>query len=383
MGLQGDIKDFSVVDILQLLYQQQKSGILTIAGKGNQVRVLFDKGMVISAVSTKRNIDEHLGEMLLKANLINKTQLQHALDTQKETLKQIGDILIENESITINDLRHFLMLQTHDTIFKLLNWKRGTYNFIQRIVTYNKKAIEPINTEHFLMDSLRMIDEWPEIKKKVYSYNLVFEKMPGADEEIAIWKVAAEGESSSHDNIFSERKEQPTDEKVMSFEERRIFNLVEGNNTVSNLINIGRIGEFETTKALASLMDKKLIDISFELEEEKVLKPTISIKNISFNVTFFSIFLIIFFYLTFSFPTIISNFTVSESRKAPFKYSKDITELENLDLEISTFYLVNSRYPEDLDELSQSDYVKSLRSGWKEGFEYSLSSKSYYLQIRR
>ena len=225
MGLQGDIKDFSVVDILQLLYQQQKSGILTIAEKGNQVRVLFDKGMIISAVSTKRNIDEHLGEMLLKSNLINKTQLMHALDTQKETLKQIGDILIENGSITINDLRHFLMLLTHDTIFKLLGWKRGTYNFIQRIVTYNKKAIEPINTEHFLMDSLRMIDEWPEIQKKVYSYNLIFEKMPGADEEIAIWKVAAEGESSSHDNIFSERKEQTTDEKIMSFEERRIFNL--------------------------------------------------------------------------------------------------------------------------------------------------------------
>ncbi len=372
-----------MVDILQLLYQQQKSGILTIAEKGNHVRVLFDKGMVISAVSTKRNIDEHLGEMLLKANLINKTQLMHALDTQKETLKQIGDILIENGSITINDLKHFLMLQTHDTIFKLLGWKRGTYNFIQRIVTYNKKAIEPINTEHFLMDSLRMIDEWPEIKKKVYSYNLVFEKMPGADEEIAIWKVAAEGESIGHDNIFSERTKQPTDEKIMSFEERRIFNLVDGNNAVNDLISIGRIGEFETTKALASLMDKRLIDISFELEEEKILKPTISIKNISFNVAFFSIFLVIFFYLMFSFPTIVSNFTISESRKAPFKYSQNITELENLNLEISTFYLVNSRYPEELDDLSQSDYINGLRSGWKDRFEYYQSSKGYYLEIRR
>ena len=372
-----------MVDILQLLYQQQKSGILTIAEKNNQVRVLFDKGMVVSAVSTKRNINEHLGEMLLNANLINKTQLQHALDTQKETLKQIGDILIENGSITINDLKHFLMLQTHDTIFKLLGWKRGTYNFIQRIVTYNRKAIEPINTEHFLMDSLRMIDEWPEIKKKIYSYNLVFEKMPGADEEIAIWKVTGEGESAGHDNIFSEKTDEPTDEKTMSFEEKRIFNLVDGNKTVTDLINIGRIGEFETTKALASLMDKRLIDVSFELEEEKIVKPTISVKNISLNVVFFSIFLVIFFFLTFSFPTIISNVTISEPRKAPFKYSQNIAELENLNLEISTFYLVNSRYPEDLDELPESDYIKNLRSGWKDKYEYYRSSNSYYLEIRR
>jgi hypothetical protein len=92
---------------------------------------------------------------------------------------------------------------------------------------------------------------------------------------------------------------------------------------------------------------------------------------------------VIFFYLTFSFPTIISNFTISEPRKAPFKYSQNIAELENLNLEISKFYLVNSRYPKDLDELSDSDYINSLRSGWKDRYEYYRSSRGYYLEIRR
>ena len=102
--------------------------------------------------------------MLIKANLISRKQLTNALELQRETLRKLGDILIEAGFISIVDLRHFLKLQTHETIFKLLSWKRGDYYFNQRLINYDKKAIEPINTEHFLMDSLRMIDELPDLR---------------------------------------------------------------------------------------------------------------------------------------------------------------------------------------------------------------------------
>ena len=77
MGLQGDIRDLSVVDILQLLYQQQKSGILTLIDRSNQVQVLFNKGIIVSAIPTKRNPDEYLGELLLKAELTKQAVSGH------------------------------------------------------------------------------------------------------------------------------------------------------------------------------------------------------------------------------------------------------------------------------------------------------------------
>jgi len=249
VALQGDIKDFSVVDILQLLYQQQKCGILTISEKDNQAEVLFDRGQVVSANLKKRSEQENLGEMLIKANLISRKQLTNALEMQKETLKKLGDILIEAGSISIVDLRHFLKLQTHETIFKLLSWKRGDYYFNQRLVNYDKKAIEPINTEHFLMDSLRMIDELPDLRQKVYSYNLVFERMPGADEEIRVLKVLEQAAPSDEHAIFADDSDQ-ADENSITVEEKKVFHLIDGTKTVKDIINIGRLGEFETIKAL-------------------------------------------------------------------------------------------------------------------------------------
>jgi len=382
VALQGDIKDFSVVDILQLLYQQQKSGILTISEKDNQAEVLFDKGQIVSANLKKRTEQENLGEMLIKANLISRKQLANALEMQKETLKKLGDILIETGFISINDLRHFLKLQTHETIFKLLSWKRGDYYFNQRLINYDKRAIEPINTEHFLMDSLRMIDELPDLKKKVHSFNLVFDKLPGADEEIAIWRVQQQTDAADDHSIFAEEKSAHKDEKVITPEEKKVFHLVDGTKTVKDIINIGRLGEFETTKALVSLVEKQLIDVSFEVEETKDVTAPVSIQNILFKGVFFGIFFILIVFLFFSYPRVVSNFSISDDTRASFNQAQSMAIKDTITYPLSTFYLLNGRYPDDLDELSASGYLENVRPGWESLFDYTPSLQDYTLTTR-
>ncbi len=382
MALQGDIKDFSVVDILQLLYQQQKSGILTISEKDNQADVLFDKGQIVSANLKKRSEQENLGEMLIKANLISRKQLTNALELQRETLRKLGDILIEAGFISIVDLRHFLKLQTHETIFKLLSWKRGDYYFNQRLINYDKKAIEPINTEHFLMDSLRMIDELPDLRRKVYSYNLVFEKMPGADEEIEIWTVLQHTEGIDEHSIFADESNAQSNEKVITPEEKKLFYFVDGTKTVKDIINIGRLGEFETIKALVSLMEKQLIDISFEVEERKDAAAPVSIHNALFKGIFFGIFFILVVFLFFSYPRIVSNFSISDDTRMSFNKAQTMAIKDTITYHLSTFYLLNGRYPDDLDELSASGYLEDFRPGWESLFDYTPSLQGYTLEAR-
>lgn len=382
MALQGDIKDLSVVDILQLLYQQQKSGVLTLADKGKQVQVLFDNGLIISATSSVRNVNEYLGEMLLKADLITKTQLTRTLEIQRETLKKLGDILIEQGYITLEELRHFLKLQTHETIFKLLMWKNGSYNFHQRMVTYNKKTISPINTEHFLMDSLRMTDELPEIRKKVYSKNIVFEKMPGADDEIRFWKIQ-ELQEDDDDDLFFNDTEPDASEKVLSTTEKRIFDLVDGERSVSEIINVGRIGEFETLKAMSILISKRLIDVGYELQEERITtSQEVSVKNISYYLAVAVFIVILVGYFIFAYPKIESNFTVSSSNNALFSQSQLNTELVNIESAIRIYYFIHQSYPESLQQLYTEGYVENVRYDWKERFEYTPTGSGYSLTVK-
>ncbi|MBN1881870.1 MAG: DUF4388 domain-containing protein [Deltaproteobacteria bacterium] len=381
MALQGDIKDLSVVDILQLLYQQQKSGVLTLADKSKQVQVLFDNGMIISATSSIRNINEYLGEMLLKADLITKTQLLRTLEIQRETLKKLGDILIEQGYITLEELRHFLKLQTHETIFKLLMWKSGTYNFHQRIVTYNKKTTSPINTEHFLMDSLRMTDELPEIRKKVYSKNIVFEKMPGAEDEIKFWRVQDRDEDE--DDLFFDSDEPDPSERILNSSEKRIFDLIDGERSVSEIINIGRIGEFETLKALSMLISKRLIDVGYELEEERITtSQDISVKNVSSYLAVAVFVIILVGYLFIAYPRIKSNFTISPSNTTLFNQSQLNMERANIESAIEIYYFIHSSYPENLQQLYTNGYVENVRYDWKDRFEYTLTGSGYSLIVK-
>ena len=301
---------------------------------------------------------------------------------RRETLRKLGDILIEAGFISIVDLRHFLKLQTHETIFKLLSWKRGDYYFNQRLINYDKKAIEPINTEHFLMDSLRMIDELPDLRRKVYSYNLVFEKMPGADEEIEIWTVLQHTEGVDEHSIFADESNAQSDEKVITPEEKKLFYFVDGTKTVKDIINIGRLGEFETIKALVSLMEKQLIDISFEVEERKDAAAPVSIHNVLFKGIFFGIFFILVVFLFFSYPRIVSNFSISDDTRMSFNKAQTMAIKDTITYHLSTFYLLNGRYPDDLDELSGSGYLEDVRPGWESLFDYTPSLQGYTLEAR-
>ena len=74
MALQGTLKDFGTADIFQLIGVQQKTGMLKLKDNERAVNVFFLKGKIVGAESTIREKKEHLGEMLIRANIINKQQ---------------------------------------------------------------------------------------------------------------------------------------------------------------------------------------------------------------------------------------------------------------------------------------------------------------------
>src|ERR1700755_2191922 len=93
MALKGTLKDFGIADILQLIGQQQKTGTLHLKNKDQAVDISFREGSIVRAESTgrKKNL---IGAMLVRAELITEAQLEQALETQRRTLKRLGDVLV-------------------------------------------------------------------------------------------------------------------------------------------------------------------------------------------------------------------------------------------------------------------------------------------------
>ena len=71
MALEGSLKDFGLADILQLIFFQRKTGVLTLEGRLDKVRLLFIDGNIVGAESKRRMEANRLGKVLGQKRRIN------------------------------------------------------------------------------------------------------------------------------------------------------------------------------------------------------------------------------------------------------------------------------------------------------------------------
>src|SRR4030066_2294578 len=180
MALQGTLKDFSITEIIQLIGQQLKTGVLKIRRGKSLVEISFVDGMIVHVYSNYRGEKALIGEILVKAQLITDEQLERVLKVQKEALKYIGEILVELGLLTKEDILKVITPQIYETIYDLFWWEDGAFNFDLKLVESYKKIPFALSTEQVLLNILRMVDEWWEIEKKIFSPHLVFERGQGA-----------------------------------------------------------------------------------------------------------------------------------------------------------------------------------------------------------
>ncbi len=258
MALQGTLKDFGIAEILQLIGQQAKSGVLHLNSKDDEIHILMADGNVVRAEYAGRKSREKLGNLLVRAALITQEQLDLALETQKRTLRRLGDILVELGMVTKEILREMTALQTTETVYKLFHWKSGTYQFEPGDVDWDRETVTPLRAESLLMEGFRQVDEWPMVRRKISSTAMTFERIRELEPERSGRIPKAQGGDevdAAFDSFEAGAKEKEREEGEIGRAERRVFELAVPARTVERIIDLSRLGEFETCKALFTLVN--------------------------------------------------------------------------------------------------------------------------------
>ncbi|MEW6585130.1 MAG: DUF4388 domain-containing protein [Nitrospirota bacterium] len=237
MALEGSLKDFGLADILQLIFFQRKTGVLALDGKLDKVRLLFIDGSIAGAESKRRMEANRLGKVLVKKGLIREEDLQSMLDEQKSTNIKLGNLLVRKGLVTRGEIEEILKGQVKETVIQIFAWKDGTYEFTPQAVPPDKDIPISIDTQHLLMEGLRIVDEWTLIEGKI-TLDTVFSRKPGPAADV-------------------------------TEEETEILSLVDGENDVSTIIDLTGKDDFEVSKILVSLLEKEAI-------EPKAVTPVIT-----------------------------------------------------------------------------------------------------------
>lgn len=225
MALEGSLKEFGLADILQLLYFQRKTGVLVITGRQEEVRLLFNNGNVLSIDSKSRGDEKRVGRMLVKKGIIEPVTLKIALKEQKGL--RLGAYLVRHGHADKDKVREVITQQITEAVVQLFSWKEGHYEFTAQGVPVDKDVEISIDTQHLLMEGLRLIDEWSVLKGRV-TLETVLEKVAGT-------------------------------EAGLEPEESRILNFIDGESDLSTVTALSGMDALQASKAILGLMEKGVV----------------------------------------------------------------------------------------------------------------------------
>ncbi len=234
MALKGNLRDFSISHLLNLINLAQKSGALVIKGTNTAATVFFKDGKLSYAqVGTE---DSNLVTILHKADKF--TAAQHkALRAREGNIndKEFGLLLINANYFSRQDI--IFILQNHfvGIVIQLFSWVEGFFQFENDAIPPKDKVTVRVDLENIIMEGSRHSNELENLQDEIPNLNMAlkFTDRPGAN----IRKVN------------------------LSEDEWRVVSYINPKNTMQQIAKVTNLNESEFRRIVFSLLQAGIIEI--------------------------------------------------------------------------------------------------------------------------
>jgi hypothetical protein len=239
VALRGNLEDFGLSDVFQLIGQQRKTGVLEISNDSARVQLRFDSGRVVSAAPVGEQPDAAVGEMLVRRGVLAPSALQSVLAECASTLERVGASLVERGLVSRDELDATEGFLTSETIFELLRQNEGSFHFSAQPVAHERDPADLLGAEEILMEGLRMVDEWRTLSRVLPPEDAVLKRKRSFDAYLS----SGTGEA---------RKRSVTAE--------RVYLLIDGRLTFRRVIDLSQLGTFEASRIVADLLGAGVVE---------------------------------------------------------------------------------------------------------------------------
>jgi len=257
VALHGNLRDFGIAEVFQLIGQQRKTGTLEVVGDEESTFLAFDNGRVVrGGTASSRSAREPLGSQLVRSGYLTREQLENVERESARSARPIADLLLSAglvEEETLAEVQHLL---TRETVFEVMRRKSGDFHFTAEAIQHDTPPEKLLGAEQILMDGLRMLDEWQTFSAVVPDENLVFQRVGNLETARALTKGDGDARLGPAE---------------------RVLQLVDGRLSVRRIIDLSRLGTFEATRALAELREAGVVDVVEPSAKKKV--PTAPVRS--------------------------------------------------------------------------------------------------------
>lgn len=234
MSLEGNLSDFSIADVIQLISIGKKTGCVEFNDDEFSGRIFFDKGEVYFAESS--NESGSLSERLVRERKITQKALRQAAGLAKITKddnKSIVNILLSNNYISPTELELSVKSLIIDAIFDISLHKNLNFRF---------KQDEKI-TDDFAVFKLTASEIISELTRREKTWEAILKKIPDPDQKFVMEPNAAD--------LASEIRLKPIEWKILCY--------LNGENSVRDIAKDLKISIYKIGKYLYGLIAAGLI----------------------------------------------------------------------------------------------------------------------------
>jgi len=270
MALKGNLDDFNIVNILQMIKLEGKTGRLTLAENEEQVKITFDEGNIIYAEGTPLKDEKRIQSTLLSNSILKDKEWLEIQKEHEDKLKPYWEIL--SKKVTSQILVELISRQAVDTVYYALRWKIGSYEFTPiKNIKYNKKVMTPMDVDGLLMEGCRIADEWSRVSTSIPPFDtFIVKNIYGKDEEEDSLNLKADAgqvgdyQTSLEYEILSARGVSLNDSQIA------VLTVVGAGMTIQELMDASRQNHFLTLEATQKLLSLEVLKPSTKKEKASV-----------------------------------------------------------------------------------------------------------------
>jgi hypothetical protein len=231
MALRGNLRDFSVTQLLNLINLAQKTGTLIVDGPAEQAYVSFRQGKLAYArIGTE---DGSLATILHEAHKLTPNQFR-TLTERAASLsdKELGLLLINGGYVSQEDILSDLQSHFTKIIRKLFTWVEGLFRFENEMPPPEDRINVRLDLANLIIEGSRHLQEWEELQDEIPSLDLALK--------------------------FTER---PMTNLNLSVQEWRVVRYVDPKNSMKRIAAAAKLNEIEIRRIVYGLIQAGLVQL--------------------------------------------------------------------------------------------------------------------------
>ena len=234
MALKGNLRDFTITQLLNLVNLAKKTGTLVVDGSSQAARITFREGKL--AYAEISNEDNGLGAILHKARVITPAQY-NTISKRASGIsdKELGLMLINSGYVTQREVISSLQKHSLSVLQRLFSWVEGQFYFNPDEMPPKDRIPIRMDLENIIIEGSRRLREWETLQDELPNLDLALK--------------------------FTDRPGVNIQNLNMSVEEWKVVSYINPRNSMRQIAKAAKMSDMDIRRVVYSLLQAGLVEL--------------------------------------------------------------------------------------------------------------------------